>query len=394
MSWLGQSEQMGLRNMVDSKMLDKIIIDTVKTIEQSKTQIFDIAEMARAEYSRVDMQLLEIKGQVKAVIGQVDERERQFRMARLRLMEVSRDFKRYTEEDIKDAYQMAQVAQLDLVVLRERESHLRQQRDDLERTLRNLQATVRKAEAMVSQVSFAMEYLRGNLRELSGQLDNFEQRHLLGMRVIKAQEEERRRVARDIHDGPAQTLANVVLRAEICEKLLDSDLDAVRQELRQLKDVVRHSLKDIRQVIYDLRPMTLDDLGLIPTLRRYINEIKERPGTMIEFSVVGKETRLPNHVEVGVFRVVQEALNNIVKHADASAIWVRIEFAPEAINLLVKDNGAGFDPREAITRQGDHFGLLSMRERVELLQGTWKLDSNPGQGTKIWVQVPLKGEGI
>ena len=379
-------------SVVDSKLLDKIVRDTVLVIEQSKTQLFDISEMARTEYSRVEVQLTEIKAQVRSVIGKVDERERQFRMARLRLMEVSRDFDRYSEQHIKDAYEAAQAAQLDLVVLRERESHLRHQRDELERSLYNLQATVRKAEELVSQVSVAVEYLRGNLQELSGQIDSYQQRHLLGVKVIKAQEEERRRVARDIHDGPAQTLANVVLRAEICEKLLDSDLNEVKQELQQLKDVVRRSLKDIRKVIYDLRPMTLDDLGLIPTLRRYINDMKEQPGVFIDFSVVGSECRLPSHVEVGIFRIVQEALNNINKHAHATAIWVRIEFDADALLVLVRDDGAGFLPEEAMNRQGDHFGLLSMRERVELLQGAWHLESAPGKGTKILLKVPVKEE--
>lgn len=378
--------------MVESQILDKILRDTVLVIEQSKTQLFEISETARVEYSRVEAQLLDITLQVKNVIGQVDERERQYRMARLRMMEVSRDFDRHTEEHIKESYAVAQAAQLDLVVLRERESHLRAQRDEVERSLHSLQSTVRKAEEMVNQASFAMEYLRGNLRELSGQIDDNQQRHLLGIRVIKAQEEERRRVARDIHDGPAQTLANVVLRAEICEKLLDSDLSQVRQELRGLKEVVRRSLKDIRKVIYDLRPMTLDDLGLIPTLRRYVNDLKEQPGMFIDFSVVGRECRLPTHVEVGMFRIVQEALNNITKHARASAIWVRVEFSEDSLGVLVKDDGAGFVPDEAIHRHGDHFGLLSMRERVELLQGTWQLESEPGRGTKIAVKVPIKEE--
>lgn len=378
--------------MVDGKLLDKIINDTVMMIEKSKSQIFEISEMARAEYARVEMQALDIKAQTKAVIGQVDEKEGLYRMDRLRLMEVSRDFDRYTEEDIKQAYEMAQTTQLDLVVLREREAKLRAQWDEVELTLENLQNTSRKAEELISQINVATQYMQGNLRELTGQLDSIQQRHLLGMRVIKAQEEERQRVARDIHDGPAQTLANVVLRAEICEKLLDSDIEQVRAELRQLKDVVRRSLQDIRKVIHDLRPMTLDDLGLVPTLRRYINDMKDQHGFLIDFSVAGKEERLPSHVEVGIFRIVQEALNNIIKHAKAQNVLVRVEFSPDTLKVLVQDDGVGFAVDEALGRVGDHYGLLSMRERVELLQGVWELDSAPGEGTRIRVQVPTRGE--
>lgn len=378
--------------MFDPKILDRIVDDTVTVIEKSKGQIFEIAEMARTEYARVELQLTDVKAQVKGVISQVDSKDRTFRMARLRLMEVSRDFERYKEEDIKLAYEQAQAAQLDLVVLRERESQLRMQRDELDRAMRNLAATVKKAEDLVSQVGLAMEYLRGNLKDLTGQLDSMQQRQLLGLRVIKAQEEERRRVARDIHDGPAQTLANVVLRAEICEKYLDNDLEQVRIELRQLKDVVRNSLKDIRKVIYDLRPMTLDDLGLIPTLRRYINDLKEQPNLFIDFSVTGRERRLPSHLEVGIFRIVQEALNNVMKHARAHAVQVRLEFADKIVGVQVRDDGKGFNVEEAMRREGDHYGLLSMRERVDLLQGHWQLESTPGRGTKVTLRVPIKEE--
>lgn len=378
--------------VIDIKLLDKILSETVTVIEQSKGRIFDIAETARTEYMRLEQQLREVKSQAAKSIEYVDAKEREYRNRRLRLMEVSRDFRRFTEADIKVAYEDAQASQLDLVMLREREQYLRVQRDDLERSLRSLQDTVKKAEELVSQVGMAMEVLKGNIKELSGQLDNLQQRQALGLRVIKAQEEERRRVARDIHDGPAQTLANVMLRAEICEKLLDTDVTQVRGELKLLKTVVRASLQDIRKVIYDLRPMALDDLGLVPTLRRYINDLKEQHKLLIDFSVLGVDRRLPSHIEVGGFRIIQEALNNVLKHSRASKVVVRVEFGQDTLGILVKDDGHGFLVEEAINRQGDHFGLLSMRERVEVLQGAWQIDSALGHGTKVAVRIPVKEE--
>ena len=374
------------------KLLDKILSETVLAIEQSKGRIFDIADAARNEYSRLEQQLRQVKTQVLRVIEQVDDKEKEFMRARVYLMDVSRYFQRYTEKDIKAAYENAQNAQVELVILREREQNLRTQRDTLEISLRNLQDTVKKAEDLVSQVGMAMNILKSNLMDLSGQLDGMQQRQTLGLRVINAQEEERRRVARDIHDGPAQTLANVMLRAEICEKLLDSDITSVRQELKGLKDTVRHSLQDIRKVIYDLRPMTLDDLGLVPTLRRFINDLKERHQLLVDYAVIGMERRLPTHVEVGAFRMVQEALNNVIKHAKANFVVVRVEFAKSSITLLIKDDGVGFKPEEALTREGDHFGLLSMRERVDLLEGHWQIESAPGRGTRLDIKIPLKEE--
>lgn len=377
------------RRLLIFKKLDEILNKTINAINQSKAEIFEIAEMARTEYARVEAQLQEIKEATEIVIRQVDEKERQFRLARVRLMEASRSFGGCSEDRIKNAYEEAQLTQLELVVLKEREAQLRSQRDELERSVRNLLATVEKADNLATHVGVAMQYLQSSLQDLGG-LDGLQQRQQLGVRVIKAQEEERRRVARDIHDGPAQALASVVLRAEICEKLLDSDISQVRQELHTLKDLVRLSLQDIRKIIYDLRPMTLDDLGLVPTLRRFVADFNEHCPTVTEFSVIGYEKRLPMHVEVGVFRIIQEALNNISQHANARNALIRVEFEITAIGIMIKDDGCGFDVPATLRREGDHYGLLSMRERAELLQGSWQLNSVPGQGTRISVRVPIK----
>lgn len=379
--------------VVDIKLLDKIVTETVSLIEGSRNRIFEIADGARNEYTRLESQLRDIREQVTKCIQQVDAKEREARLKRIRLMEVSRDFKYHTEADIKRAYENAQTSQLELVVLQEHEKSLRLQRDNIERALRNLEDTVKKAEQLVAQVGVATEVLRGNLKELSGQLDTMQQRQWLGLRIIRAQEEERRRLARDMHDGPAQMLANVMLRAEICERLLDADLTQVRSELRSLKEVVRGSIKDIRKVIFDLRPMALDDLGLVPALKRYVSELREQRGFPIEFAVNGLERRMPSVVEVAGFRIVQEALNNALKHAKANKASVMVDFCKDMVVISITDDGHGFDVSEALKERGDHFGLLSMRERVELLEGTCRIESAPGRGTSIVACLPIREGG-
>lgn len=379
--------------VVDIKLLDKIVTETVSLIEGSRNRIFEIADGARNEYARLESQLRDIREQVTKCIQQVDAKEREARLKRIRLMEVSRDFKYHTEADIKRAYENAQTSQLELVVLQEHEKSLRMQRDNIERALRNLEDTVKKAEQLVAQVGVATEVLRGNLKELSGQLDTMQQRQWLGLRIIRAQEEERRRLARDMHDGPAQMLANVMLRAEICERLLDADLTQVRSELRSLKEVVRGSIKDIRKVIFDLRPMALDDLGLVPALKRYVSELREQRGFPIEFAVNGLERRMPSVVEVAGFRIVQEALNNALKHAKANKASVMVDFGKDMVVISITDDGHGFDVSEALKERGDHFGLLSMRERVELLEGTCRIESAPGRGTSIVACLPIREGG-
>ncbi|MBX6350487.1 MAG: sensor histidine kinase [Clostridia bacterium] len=209
----------------------------------------------------------------------------------------------------------------------------------------------------------------------------------VGFSIIRAQEEERRRLARDIHDGPAQLLANVVFRIEVSQKLLTVDPERAYAEMEQLKTLVRQSLQDVRKIIFDLRPMALDDLGFLPALRGYLGTFGERSGLACDLVVQGRERRLPAPAEVALFRIAQEALNNVWKHADASRVRVSLRFAPDAVELAVSDDGVGFDLEEALAR-GNGFGLVSMRERAGLVGGELAVETSPGRGTTVRASFP------
>src|SRR6202022_3492657 len=180
--------------------------------------------------------------------------------------------------------------------------------------------------------------------------------------VFQIIEEERMRIARDMHDGPAQSLANLVLQAEILERLIARDPQMVVSELADFKTGVRSVLDDTRRLIFDLRPMTLDDLGLVPTLRKFVKEFGERGGFNADLRVVGEETRLPGSLEPTLFRIIQEALNNARKHAQARNVEVIITFQPKAITALVRDDGVVMDlaATEASLDSTRHLGLISM----------------------------------
>lgn len=219
------------------------------------------------------------------------------------------------------------------------------------------------------------------------------QRQQVGFSIIKAQEEERRRLARDIHDGPAQLLANVVFRIEVSQKLLAIDRDRAFAEMEQLKTLVRQSLQDVRKIIFDLRPMALDDLGLLPALRGYLGAFGERSGLNCDLTVQGRERRLAPAAEVAVFRIAQEALNNAWKHADATRVSLTIHFRGEAMELTVADDGVGFDLNAALQRESG-FGLVSMRERAGLVGGQLEIDTGQGRGTRVTIVLPaVDGEG-
>jgi two-component system, NarL family, sensor histidine kinase DegS len=209
--------------------------------------------------------------------------------------------------------------------------------------------------------------------------------------VFQIIEEERMRIARDMHDGPAQSMANLVLQAEILERLLDRNPKQLVTELAEFKNSVRNALEETRQLIFDLRPMTLDDLGLVPTLRKFIKEYGDRYGLATRFNVVGQERRLPGNTEGVLFRIIQEALTNVHKHARAKMAEVTMNLQPNRVTVTIKDDGQGFDVArtEANLHKNKNLGLLSMRERAELEKGTLEIRSQPGRGTEVKVEIAI-----
>jgi two-component system sensor histidine kinase DegS len=369
----------------DINDLDKIVKTTIAAVEQGKTQIFDIYEAARNEVENIKKDVERTKQETVAIIFTVDDLEKKERRSRMKLMEVSRNFNVYTEEDIKAVYDEARNLQVDLAVARAQEQNLRQQRDELEIRLRSLKNTVSKAEGLTTQVGAVLGYLGDQMGNVVIKIESLQQNQIFGAKIIKAQEEERRRVSREIHDGPAQSMANIVFRAEVCERLIDIDVVRAKKEIEDLRSQVRLCLKETRKIIFDLRPMTLDDLGLVPTVKRFLDTVQERSGIIPEVRILGEERRLDSYVEVGIFRIFQEAITNVEKHANASSISIVMEFRRDALLATIVDDGKGFDTADNVGSES--FGLLGMRERVNLLNGELTIKSETGIGTKIIVKI-------
>ncbi|NPV90002.1 MAG: sensor histidine kinase [Firmicutes bacterium] len=374
----------------DFNTLNRIIDHMISVIEKSQTQIFDISENARSEYNRIKVEIAETRAEVNDLIQKVDEQERLEKKARVRLMEVSRDLKRYSEQDIRDAYDDAREAQVTLSVMREKESYLLKRRDELERRLKSIHDIVEKAEKLISQVGIMLKFITGDLEELKSNLGKMQKRQHLGWWVIQAQEEERKRVAREIHDGPAQTLANIFMRLEYCTGLWDKDLAQVKEELQDLKGIVKESLQDLRKVIFDLRPHSLDDLGLVPALKRYLTEYENKYMLKVQFVPLGISKRPRPVLEVAIFRLIQEALTNVRKHAQAAQAVIRLEITSNFVTVSIKDDGRGFNPETAEGMENEHYGITNMRERVEILSGVFEIKSSEGRGTEIRAKIPLE----
>lgn len=376
--------------MLDFSVLDRVIKETLAAIEKSKKETYEIVEGTSEEIERVRAELAAIRAETAAVIAEVDRQMQRVKAARHRLMLVSRNFATYSEEDIKEAYETAERENIRLVQLRETEKHLRFRRDELERGLRRLEEVKERGERLIGRLGVVLNYLGTDLQDLSLKLNEIQQLHQLRLRIIEAQEEERRRLAREIHDGPAQAMANIVMRVDFCLKLLELAPEKVPEELASLQELIRECLKEIRKVIFDLRPMVLDDLGLVPALKKFLEEYRERFGLPVDFLFLGEERRLDKAIEVAVFRIIQESLHNVYKHAHAGEVTVKLEMLPQQVNVVVKDNGCGFEVDEILggKHQGG-YGLIGIRERVQLLNGHLSIRSSRGQGTTVAVYIPL-----
>jgi two-component system sensor histidine kinase DegS len=206
--------------------------------------------------------------------------------------------------------------------------------------------------------------------------------------VINAQESERQRLSRQMHDGPAQALSNFILQAEIALRLLSVDVDQARDELNSLKASATRTFQKVRNFIFELRPMMLDDLGLVPTIRRYSETFKEQSGIEMNLVVSGTERRLESYLEVMVFRALQELLGNASRHSHATIVKVYLDVGESLIKVSVDDNGKGFDVDTL--NEGGSLGLKLIRDRVEILGGSFDIDSSAGKGTRVAFSIPAE----
>jgi len=374
---------------VDIKSLDLIFNKMIQTMDQSKNDIFIISEQSRQSFDNMKKELDEVRSDISRVITEGDYLEDKTRYARRRLAEVSKNFNSFTETQVRQAYETANDLQIKLSINRTEEKQLRERRDDLERRLSALQDTIQRADQLVNQVNVVLNYLTMDLKDVGQALESAKVRQDYSMKIIEAQEEERKRVSREIHDGPAQMMANVLVRSDLIERTYnEKGPDSAFVEIGSLKEMVRNALSEVRRIIYDLRPMALDDLGLAPTLKKYLATFESyNSGTTIHFQSIGEERRFLSNYEISIFRLIQEAVTNAVKHGKAQDIWVKIEWLTDVMNIVVKDNGVGFEPKIV---KDQSFGLIGMQERVDLLKGEMAISSAPSKGALLLFRIPIK----
>ncbi len=211
-------------------------------------------------------------------------------------------------------------------------------------------------------------------------------------RVVVAQEELRKKLARDLHDGPTQTLSHIVMQAELIKKFLQHEPERVLEALDRLGETGREAVQEMRTMLFDLRPLILETQGLGPALQLFVERHRPREGTQIDLHVDTTVQRYDPRVETAAFSIVQEAVNNALKHAQAQNIWVRLSEKAGTLVVEVEDDGVGFDVESVLKsyQERGSFGMVNMNERADLIGGTLTVVSAEGQGTTVMLRVPVE----
>lgn len=235
-------------------------------------------------------------------------------------------------------------------------------------------------------------YVYGLLESIQRQLEESREHQAqlrrISSQMLTAQEEERKRIARELHDDTAQALASMLVRLRLLERAV-GDGEA-KGSLSEFHDLVASTLEGVRRMALDLRPSALDDLGLVPALQWYTDNFGRSWGIKARFRANGLNRRLPPEIELVLYRVAQEALTNVAKHAQASRLAVELERLGSSVRLTIEDDGSGFDVERSMSSKERGLGLFGMQERLALVGGRFQIESHPGKGTKLVAEVPLR----
>jgi len=381
---------------IDIGHINDIIKKIIKQISNSREQILEIVDNVRIDYENQKSELALIRGNIEKVINEVDALEVQDKLMRKKLVEVSKKFNSYNEDEIKSVYEKASDIRVKFIMKQNEEKQLRERRDVLEIVLKKSMKNIENSEKVINQISIAMGYLEGDILSVLEGADKSSEM-FIGIKILEAQENERKRISRDIHDGPAQHIANLIMKADICTIIIQKDLKEGLKELADLKESVKVALKEVRSIIFDLRPMTLDDLGLNKTIEQAVKSISEDFSLNIKLKLKPMDKEIESIIQVAVFRIVQEIFNNIKKHSKAKHAEIKLDYGTKYLRLLISDDGIGFDVQETLKRvktKGASYGLIGILDRVNQLQGQIHIESSAGAGSVYNVVLPVNREVI
>jgi two-component system sensor histidine kinase DegS len=333
-------------------------------------------EETQKDYEQTQRDLKEIDILIKQCAAEVERLAQRNSQVSSYAKQLETNFETLPRQDIKEAYEALNDVQQRLYTMRG-------QLEKLQSDQRNLERLAEYQRRVIDLAGYGALPTAGPRRSGGAEQPNI-------IRVIQTEEAVRQSLVRKMHDSVASSISNFILQAEICQRFFDVSPDRSRAELNALKNSAGTTFNYVKDFIFDLRPMMLDDLGVVPTLRRYVESFQEKNGIPVPITVTGVERRLESHIEVTIFRNVQELLTNALNHAQATQIHVSLDLAPDHVTAVVEDNGSGFNADEALNGHARTIGLSTLRERTEMLGGVLNIQSSLGQGTRVEFEIPVE----
>lgn len=347
-----------------------------------------IMDALSAEMKRIQDKLAELKGQIEQTQLVVDREQQRSRDVAAELKIIQANIETVPRQDIRTKYDEALDARFRVATMSGQLEKWQATRDFLEQQQKFLSQLMNTIQG-ISALSTGDEAPRTATAPRTP---------INIVRIVQAQEEEKMRLARLMHDGPAQSLTNFILQTEICQRLFDRDPARAAEELGNLKSNASVTFQKVRDFIFDLRPMMLDDLGVVPTVRRYVDSFREKNDIDIKLDILGEERRLQNHREVMLFRGIQELMVNARDFAGATELLVRMDMGPDTIRVDVDDNGRGFDAEAVFGSDDPHVdargqSMLTLKEKYEMVGGSFTVMSGENEGTRVNMQLPANDGG-
>lgn len=343
----------------------------------------EIVDLLTDQMGNTKRRLSEIKDQIEQIQQSVDKEQQRYSSIASELKNIKENLDTVPREDIRDKYDEALEVRFRLATMRGQLEKIEGQYDSLE-----------KQQAIFSQVLSGIEgvdYLEAMEEDGGSPRGGVD---IVG--IINAQEEERKRLSRVMHDGPAQSLTNFILQAEICQRLFDRDPERAASELDNLKTNASRTFQKVRDFIFDLRPMMLDDLGIAATVRRYSDSFAEKNDIHTNYEIINEDRRMENYREVFIFRTIQELMSMSRDFAASTEVKIRLDMSTDPIKILVEDDGRGFDADavfetedDSIVDDGRVSAMVMLRNKVELVGGTMDVQSSENDGSAIRIEVPI-----
>lgn len=383
--------------MTHDEVLLEIMEKTISTLESNKNIILSIIKNLQSEHEKKKTELLDIKNQLPKIFTYVKQLRVLDHKLRHELALASNDFSPHGHENLKRLFDQANVVHTQLLIGEESEKTSIKRRDELELDLKNSEFNIKQAECMAQQLFVSLSYLQTGTAQLNTSLEEKEATlsdtsllHYLAF--FKSLENEKLRIARDLHDGPIQHIASVQMRIDFCKTAIMQDLEKGLHILDQLKGDLSDTLSEVRDILFDLNPAPLEKIGLKGSIEHLLYSILDPEKIHIIFSYTLDTSSITMPLQTTIYRIIQELVTNIKKHANATSITLRISQARHFIYIHLEDNGIGFNvpsDLESLRIQAKSYGLINVTTRISELNGTLKINSKKHQGSLFIIQLPI-----